>query len=61
VQNKSKSYAISTSEMGKLPLPRQQWQRSTKCFAFKTLSHIQQTQCNTRHNMAYSFSGATKL
>jgi hypothetical protein len=60
-QNKSKIPAISTFVLGKLPLKLRLWHFTTKCFAIKTLSHIQQTQRNTRHLTAHSFSGETIL
>ena len=61
VQNKSKIFAISTLALGSLPSKLLSWQTTTKCFAVKTLLHIQQTQCNTRQHTAHSFSGATIL
>ena len=61
VQNKSKIRAISMFASRKLSLKLRLWQFTTKCFAVKTLSHIQQTQRTMRHAMAYSFSGATQL
>jgi hypothetical protein len=36
-------------------------QQSLTCLAIKTLPYIQQTQCNFRHPVAYSFSGAKFL
>ncbi len=60
-QNKSKIPASSAFAYGRSPLKLRLWQLTTKCFAIKTLSHIQQTQRNTRHLTAHSFSGATIL
>jgi hypothetical protein len=61
MQEKLVSHAASRYSGCKLTPPQQQYQRLTNCVAVKTLSYIQQTQCNTRHDMAYSFSGATIL
>ena len=57
VQNKSKIPAISALAIGKLPGKLRLSQLTTKYFAIKTLSHIQQSQRTPRHLMAYSFSG----
>jgi hypothetical protein len=61
MQEKLVSHAASRYSDCKLTPPQRQHQWSANFFAVGTLSHIQQTQCNTRQHMAYSFSGATIL
>jgi hypothetical protein len=61
VPNKSVSHPGRQYPVGKLTASSALDQWLTHEFAVYTLSHIQQTQCNTRQPMAYSFSGAIKL
>jgi hypothetical protein len=54
-QEKLVSHAVPCYSGRKLTLLKRQHQGSINFFAVRTLSHIQQTQCNSRQHMAYSF------
>jgi hypothetical protein len=61
MQEKLVSHAAPSYSGCKLTPPQRQYQWFTNCFAVEELSHIQQTQCSTCHDVAYSFSGAIIL
>jgi hypothetical protein len=54
-------YGCASLQVRQLSPLQQLQQQPLICFATRTLPFIQQTQCNFRHPVAYSFSGANFL